>query len=168
MAIHVQISNTRFLRFFVSRRWPRLLFQDWDQYLDFCPRRLKTKTTTLLHKSLRWCSVNCDIKLLFHFCCFKMKKLAALIYKPDIDSTVIYYPSGASSSSSVSDTSWLLGDTARRHLVIKDLLSGSNLLSANSLDVADSCLVCGTDAEQICVITNLAIGWPCSRKTWQR
>jgi len=64
------------------------------------------------------------------------------------------------SSSTVSDAaanSWLLGDAARRHVVVKDLLSGSSELSINSVDVSDNCLVCGTDAEQICVIANLAI-----------
>lgn len=70
---------------------------------------------------------------------------------------------GASSSSStVSDAaaaanSWLLGDAARRHLVVKDLLSGASLLSVNSVDVSENCLVCGTDAEQICLIRNLAV-----------
>jgi len=66
----------------------------------------------------------------------------------------------SSSSSSVSDSaanSWLLGDAAKRHLIVKDLLSGSSLLSVNSVDVLDNCLVCGTDAEQICIIRNLAI-----------
>jgi len=64
------------------------------------------------------------------------------------------------SSSTVSDAaanSWLLGDAARRHVVVKDLLSGSNGLSINSVDVSENCLVCGTDAEQICLIRNLAI-----------
>ena len=64
------------------------------------------------------------------------------------------------SSSTVSDAaanSWLLGDAARRHVVVKDLLSGSSQLSINSVDVSDNCLVCGTDAEQICLIRNLAI-----------
>lgn len=68
---------------------------------------------------------------------------------------------GASSSSStVSDAaanSWLLGDAAKRHVVVKDLLTGANMLSVNSVDVLDNCLVCGTDAEQICVMRNLAI-----------
>lgn len=53
--------------------------------------------------------------------------------------------------------SWLLGDAARRHLVVKDLLSGSSVLSVNSVDVCENYLVCGTDAEQICVVSNLAI-----------
>ena len=53
--------------------------------------------------------------------------------------------------------SWLLGDAAKRHFVVKDLLAGSYLLSVNSVDVQENCLVCGTDAEQICVVRNLAI-----------
>jgi len=67
---------------------------------------------------------------------------------------------GGSSSTSLSDSaanSWLLGDAARRHLVVKDLLAGSHLLSVNSVDVSDNWLVSGTDAEQICVIRNLTI-----------
>jgi len=77
---------------------------------------------------------------------------------------VITCGTGAGSlSSTVSDTaagnSWLQGDAAKRHLVVKDLLAGSNLLSVNSIDVVDNCLLCGTDAEQICVIRNLAIVW---------
>ena len=62
-----------------------------------------------------------------------------------------------STASDAAANSWLLGDAAKRHLVIKDLLSGSSLLSVNSVDVSDNVLVCGTDAEQICVIRNLAI-----------
>jgi len=74
---------------------------------------------------------------------------------------LLMYCAGASSSSStMSDAaanSWLLGDTARRHLVVNDLLSGASLLSVNSVDVSENCLVCGTDAEQICIIRNLAV-----------
>jgi len=71
-----------------------------------------------------------------------------------------YLLAGASSSSSVSDAaanSWLLGDAAKRHLVVKDLMNGANLLSVNSLDVCDNSLLYATDAEQICVIRNLAV-----------
>jgi len=78
----------------------------------------------------------------------------------------VYCAGGASSSSTVNSdaaaaaaNSWLLGDTARRHLVVKDVLSGSSLLSVNSLDVSHNCLLCGTDAEQITLIRNLAIVW---------
>ena len=69
----------------------------------------------------------------------------------------VFSAAAAGSGTDAASNSWLLGDAARRHVVVKELPTGASFLSVNSVDVLDNCLVCGTDAEQICVMRNLAI-----------
>jgi nuclear pore complex protein Nup43 len=65
-------------------------------------------------------------------------------------------PSIGGSANTTIVNSWLMGDAARRHLVVKDLFAG-NTVSVNSLDVSGSTLLCGTDGEQICVMKGLVV-----------
>lgn len=53
-------------------------------------------------------------------------------------------------------SSWLGGDAVRHRLEVTTLLS-PNCLSVNSLDVAGSTLLCGTDGEQIFAVRNLTV-----------
>jgi len=67
--------------------------------------------------------------------------------------------SGGTGGSCDGVSSWLLGSAARRHVTVRDLLGAGagSRLSVNSVDVLHNSLVAGTDAEQICVMSNLAI-----------